>query len=72
MADQVCEAVKELTAERSSRGHAAQWIMVHDVARHLGISDDEAQEAIRAAGARLRCEGNPPHSVSLICGWGEE
>jgi hypothetical protein len=45
--------------------------MVHSVARHLGISDYEAQEAIQAAGRRLKCAGTPPHSVSLIYGWGE-
>jgi hypothetical protein len=40
--------------------------MVHSVARHLGISDEEAQEAIQAAGHRLKRAGEPPHSVSLI------
>jgi hypothetical protein len=40
--------------------------MVHSVARHLGISVEQAQEAIRAAGHRLKGQGNPPHSVSLI------
>jgi nitrate/nitrite-specific signal transduction histidine kinase len=39
--------------------YAAQWIMVHSVARHLGISDDEAQEAIQAAGHRLKRAGDP-------------
>jgi hypothetical protein len=72
VADRFCEAIKELTAERQTRSYAAQWIMVHSVARHLGISDDEAQEAIQAAGHRLKRAGEPPHSVSLIYGWGEE
>jgi hypothetical protein len=54
LADRFCEAMKELTAERQTRTYAAQWIMVHSVARHLGISDDEAQEAIQAAGHRLK------------------
>jgi hypothetical protein len=39
--------------------------MVHSVARHLGISDEQAQEAIRAAGHRLKCQGNPPYSICL-------
>ena len=43
--DRFCEAIKELTAERQTRTYAVQWIMVHSVARHLGISDEEAQEA---------------------------
>ena len=72
LADRFCEAIKELTAERQTRTYAVQWIMVHSVARHLGISDEEAQEAIEAAGHRLKRAGDPPHSVSLIYGWGEE
>ena len=48
--DRFCEAIKELTAERQTRTYAAQWIMVHSVARHLRISDEEAQEAIRLPG----------------------
>lgn len=46
---------------RSAVDHGAQW-----------ISDYEAQEAIQAAGRRLKCAGTPPHSVSQIYGWGEE
>jgi hypothetical protein len=69
--DRFCEAIKELTAERQTRTYAAQWIMVHSVARHLGISDEQAQEAIKAAGHRLKRAGDPPHSVSLIYGWNE-
>jgi hypothetical protein len=63
---------KELTADRQTRTYAVQWIMVHSVARHLGISDEQAQEAIEAAGHRLKRAEDPPHSVSLIYGWGEE
>ena len=68
LADRFCEAIKELTAERQTCTYAAQWIMVHSVARHLGISDEEAQEAIQAVGHRLKLAGDPPHSVSLIYG----
>ena len=74
LADHLCDAVKHLAAERSSRSHGAQWIMLHDVARHLGISDDEAQRAVALAVERgwLTTDGSdPPHSVSLIYGWGE-
>jgi hypothetical protein len=73
LADRLCDAVKHLAAERSSRSHGAQWIMLHDVARHLGISDDEAQRAVALAVERgwLTTDGSdPPHSVSLIYGWG--
>ena len=72
LADRFCQAIKELTNERRTRTCAAQWIMVHSVARHLGISDDEAQEAIQACGYRLKRAGDTPHSVSLIHGWAEE
>jgi hypothetical protein len=40
VANRFCGAIKELPAERQTRTYAAQWIMVHSVARHLGISDD--------------------------------
>ena len=65
LADRFCGAIKELTAERQTRTYAAQWIMVHSVARHLGMSDERAQEAIQAAGHRLKRAGDPPHSVIL-------
>jgi hypothetical protein len=44
------------------------------VARHLGISDDEAEQAVALALERHRIitdGGSPPHSVSLIWGGGE-
>ena len=44
----------------------------NDATAHLGISDEEAQEAIQAAGHRLKRAGEPPHSVSLIYGWNED
>jgi hypothetical protein len=46
--------------------------MVHSVARHLRDQHEQAKEATRAAGYRLKLAGNPPHSVSLIYGWDEE
>jgi hypothetical protein len=71
LADRFCEAIKE-QPRGQTRTYAAQWwIMVHSVARHLGNSDEQAQEAIQAAGHRLKRAGDPPHSVSLIYGWGE-
>ena len=71
LVERLCEAVERLTAERAARSHGAQWIMLQDVARHLGISDDEAQRAVALAVERgwLTTDGGePPHSVSLI--WG--
>jgi hypothetical protein len=41
LADRFCEAIKHLTAERTSRTYATQWISVHGVARHLGITEEE-------------------------------
>ena len=71
LANDVCEVIRELTAERSFRSYAGQWVMVHDIAERLGIGDEEALEAIRAAGSRLVRDADPPHSVSLV-GWGED
>jgi hypothetical protein len=65
LADRFCEAIKELTAERQTRTYAAQWIMVHSVARHLGISDEEAQKAIQAAGHRLQRARDAPRQSRL-------
>src|SRR5258707_15823665 len=71
LADRLCDAVKHLAAERSSRSHGAQWIMLHDVARHLGISDDEAKRAVPLAverGGLTIDGGGTPQSGSLM--WG--
>jgi hypothetical protein len=47
--------------------------MVHSVARHLGISEAEADQAVAEALAlgRIKGAGTPPHSVSFIYGWVE-
>jgi hypothetical protein len=66
--------IEHLTAERASRSYGPQWIMLHSVARHLGISDAEAQEAVALELERHRIitdGGAPPHGVSLIWGGGE-
>ena len=42
LVDRLCKAVEELTAERASRSYGPQWVIVHDVARRLGISDEQA------------------------------
>jgi hypothetical protein len=68
LAGKICEAVKQFTARRQSRTLAAQWIMVHDIAKALGIDEGAVQTAARKAGNRLACEGEPTHSVSLIFG----
>ena len=48
LVDRHCKAVEELTAERASRSYGPQWVMVHDVARRLGIDDEQAQQAVEA------------------------
>jgi hypothetical protein len=51
----------------------AQWIALSDVAQRLGISDDEAEQAVALALERGRIitdGGSPPHSVSL--NWGRD
>ncbi|HEY1861250.1 MAG TPA: hypothetical protein VGG61_12895, partial [Gemmataceae bacterium] len=72
LADEVCAAIKDLTAERSLHSYSGQWVMVHDIAVRLGISDEQTQEGIRHAGSRLVRDADPPRSVRLIYGWGEE
>jgi hypothetical protein len=71
--DRICEAVKELTADRQSRTYAAQWIMVTDIADRLDIDEGAVQTAARKAAERcqLAIEGDPPNSVSLVYGLGE-
>jgi hypothetical protein len=74
LADALCEAIKTLTAHRTSRAYATQWIMVHTVQRHLGIDDDKIEAAIGLAieRGRLKAVGDPAHSISLIYGWTED
>jgi hypothetical protein len=45
LVERLCAAVEHLTAERAARSHGPQWIMVPSVARYLGISEGEAQQA---------------------------
>jgi hypothetical protein len=73
LADELCEAIKTLTAHRRSRAYATQWIMVHTVQRHLGLDDDQVEAAIGLAieRGRLKAVGDPAHSISLIYGWTE-
>jgi hypothetical protein len=74
LADRLCDAIKDLTAARASRTYALQWVALSDVAQHLGISDDEAEQAVALALERHRTitdGGSPPHSVSLIWGLGD-
>jgi hypothetical protein len=69
LADRLCDAIKELTAERASRFYATQFVMLHSVTRHLGISDEGAQEAVALGLKRHRIQidgSGPPHSVSPI------
>lgn len=74
LADELCEAIKTLTAHRTSRAYATQWIMVHTVQHHLGIDDEQIEAAIGLAvkRGRLKAVGDPAHSISLIYGWTED
>ena len=68
MVDRLCDAVRQLTARRASRGAGAQWIMLRDVARRLGISEVEARQAVATAVERQRLStdgSDPVHSVCL-------
>ena len=68
LVERLCEVIKDLTAERASRSHGPQWIKVHSVARYLGISEEQAQQAVALAVQRhwIQTDGSvPPHSVAL-------
>ena len=68
MVDRLCDAVRRLTARRGPRGAGPQWIMLHDVARRLGISEGEAESVAATAVDRGRLKGDgrdPIHSVCL-------
>jgi hypothetical protein len=68
LVERLCDAVEHLTAERAARSHGAQWIMVHSLARHLGVSEEQALQAVALAVQRhwLQTDGSvPPHSVAL-------
>ena len=43
MVERLCAAVERLTAGRAARSYGPQCIMVDTVARHLGISEEQAQ-----------------------------
>jgi hypothetical protein len=36
--DRLCDAIKHLTAHRASRSYATQWIALHEVTRHAGVT----------------------------------
>lgn len=68
LVERLCDAVEHLTAERAARSHGPQWIMVHRLARHLGIREEQAQQAVALALQRhwIQTDGSvPPHSVAL-------
>lgn len=74
LADEICEAIKLLTAKRTSHSYGAQWIMVATVQHHLGLDDEQVEAALRLGTKRGRLDvvGDPAHSVSLIYGWSGE
>jgi hypothetical protein len=51
-----------------------QYKMAQTIGKAVGINEATADVAIAYAVEKgwLIAEGNPPHSVSLIYGWGEE
>jgi hypothetical protein len=68
LVERLCDAIEHLTAGRASRSYALQWIAVSDVAQHLGLTDEQAQEAVALVLERHRIltDGSePPHSMAL-------
>ena len=49
LADRLCAAIEVLTARRASRSHGFQFVMAHTVARHMGITDEQADQAVAEA-----------------------
>ena len=74
LADELCAAIRTLTAHRLTQAHATQWIMLHTVRRHLGFDHDQVEAALQSALARgrIKAAGDPVHSISLIYGWAED
>lgn len=69
--DRFREAVEELTAERALRSYGPQFVTVHSVARHIGITDEQAEAVVAEALERSRIIGdgsNPPHSIAVFHG----
>ena len=67
--DRLCAAVEELTARRTTRPLGFQFVAVHDVARHMGITDEQADAVVALAQRRIFGDGtDPPHSVALFRG----
>jgi hypothetical protein len=52
LADRLCDAIKHLTSERASRSLGPQSIALSDAARRLGITDEQAQQAVALGLAR--------------------
>ena len=65
--DRVCDAVRQLTARRASRAVGPQWIMLHDVARRLGISEVETRQAVATAVERQRLSTDGSDPVHIVC-----
>ena len=65
LAVQVCQAVVELTRQRSGRGE--QWVMLKSVQDRLGAPDKELQAAVAFAVSRgtLMAQGDPVHSIAV-------
>ena len=65
LAVQVCQAVVELTRQRSGRGE--QWVMLKSVQDRLGAPDEELQAAVAFAVSRgtLMAQGDPVHSIAV-------
>jgi hypothetical protein len=71
LVERLCDAIEHLTAKRAARSYGPQWIALNDVAQHLGIADEQAQQAVALALARrlILTDGSfPPHSVTLFLG----
>ena len=64
--EQVITAIKDHIV-RVAGGYTLHWVMVHDIARQLGLDDDVVMVALQTAVARgwLVGDVDPPDSVRL-------
>jgi hypothetical protein len=58
LVERLCDAIEHLTAERASRSYGFQFVMVHTVARHMGITDEQADAVVAEALAQRRIIGD--------------
>jgi hypothetical protein len=67
--DEVVRTARDMRADvkRVTGARALQWVIIHDIAGRLGLTDELTEAAVRHAIEQgwLVADGEPPHSVRL-------